>query len=305
MTLSRRRSNGSSASSWLPSHQMRASEAGSRTMNLSLRRAAGVRAGVDDHRAALGDPRLAARDRVLVEHRRRRVPDRRRRSASMPWPERSTLPADVHGRHRLLSFLVASVTNGRAHLAAARSARSYRMRRERRLAERRGRGAAALEQATSTPSSSASTATRRSPAGSTRCRSRTRRRTPWPTSRGHRRDRRSPSPTRRRAGVLGSIGVRWNERRDVGEIGYWLRADARGRGVDHARARARLAMGVRREGASRACSCAPTSRTSASRRVAEKAGFTREGVLRSAHWNARLGRRQDWVMYSLLPGDVE
>src|SRR5690349_6123350 len=31
--------------------------------------------------------------------------------------------------------------------------------------------------------------------------------------------------------VLGSIGVRWNERRDVGEIGYWSRADGRGRGV--------------------------------------------------------------------------
>jgi RimJ/RimL family protein N-acetyltransferase len=31
--------------------------------------------------------------------------------------------------------------------------------------------------------------------------------------------------------LLGSIGVRWNERRDVGEIGYWVRADARGRGV--------------------------------------------------------------------------
>ena len=31
--------------------------------------------------------------------------------------------------------------------------------------------------------------------------------------------------------LLGSIGVRWNERHDVGEIGYWTRADARGRGV--------------------------------------------------------------------------
>ena len=31
--------------------------------------------------------------------------------------------------------------------------------------------------------------------------------------------------------ILGSIGVRWNDPRDVGEIGYWVRADARGRGV--------------------------------------------------------------------------
>jgi RimJ/RimL family protein N-acetyltransferase len=41
----------------------------------------------------------------------------------------------------------------------------------------------------------------------------------------------------------------------------------------------------------------------ASCRVAEKAGFTREGVLRSAHWNPRLGRRQDWAMFSLLPSE--
>src|SRR4051794_12300408 len=31
--------------------------------------------------------------------------------------------------------------------------------------------------------------------------------------------------------VLGSIGVRFSEVGDVGEIGYWVRADARGRGV--------------------------------------------------------------------------
>ena len=31
--------------------------------------------------------------------------------------------------------------------------------------------------------------------------------------------------------MLGSIGVRFSEAGDVGEIGYWLRADARGRGL--------------------------------------------------------------------------
>jgi RimJ/RimL family protein N-acetyltransferase len=41
-----------------------------------------------------------------------------------------------------------------------------------------------------------------------------------------------------------------------------------------------------------------------SRRVAEKAGFAAEGVLREAHWNPRLGRRQSWVMYSVLPGEL-
>ena len=39
--------------------------------------------------------------------------------------------------------------------------------------------------------------------------------------------------------------------------------------------------------------------------VKSKAGYTIEGVLRSAHWNARIGRRQDWALYSLLPGELE
>jgi hypothetical protein len=27
-------------------------------------------------------------------------------------------------------------------------------------------------------------------------------------------------------------------------------------------------------------------------------------VLRSVYWNARLGRRQNWALYSLLPGEL-
>ena len=38
--------------------------------------------------------------------------------------------------------------------------------------------------------------------------------------------------------------------------------------------------------------------------MAEKVGFVTEGVLRSAYWNPRLDRRQNWVMYSLLPGEL-
>ncbi|HEX6789237.1 MAG TPA: GNAT family N-acetyltransferase [Gaiellaceae bacterium] len=103
--------------------------------------------------------------------------------------------------------------------------------------------------------------------------------------------------------ILGSIGVRFSETGDVGEIGYWLRSDARGRGV-MTRAlvlAARWALGA--GGAARVQLRADVENV-ASRRVAEKAGFQLEGVLRSAHWNARLGRRQDWAMYSLLPGDL-
>jgi RimJ/RimL family protein N-acetyltransferase len=39
----------------------------------------------------------------------------------------------------------------------------------------------------------------------------------------------------------------------------------------------------------------------ASQRVAEKAGFTREGVLRA--WVDQRGERVDLIMWSLLPGD--
>jgi RimJ/RimL family protein N-acetyltransferase len=43
----------------------------------------------------------------------------------------------------------------------------------------------------------------------------------------------------------------------------------------------------------------------ASQRVAEKTGFKREGVLRSVHFNPRQQRRVDFVMFSLLPSEVD
>ena len=103
--------------------------------------------------------------------------------------------------------------------------------------------------------------------------------------------------------ILGSIGLRWNERRDVGEIGYWARADARGRGVMTRAVVLLSRFALRQTGAARVQLRADVE-NAASRRVAEKAGFRLEGVLRAAHWNERLGRRQDWAMYSLLPGDL-
>jgi RimJ/RimL family protein N-acetyltransferase len=100
--------------------------------------------------------------------------------------------------------------------------------------------------------------------------------------------------------VLGGIGVRWTE--DVAEIGYWCRADARDRGVT-TRALVLAARTAFAEGAGRVQLRADLENLP-SRRVAEKVGFVAEGVLRGAHWNPRLGRRQSWVMYSLLPGEL-
>jgi RimJ/RimL family protein N-acetyltransferase len=101
--------------------------------------------------------------------------------------------------------------------------------------------------------------------------------------------------------VLGSIGLRWNEPHDVAEVGYWVREDARGRGAI-TRALALVSNVAFEQGAARVQLRAAVE-NAASRRVAEKAGFRLEGVLRAAHWSPRLQRRIDWAMYSLLPED--
>jgi RimJ/RimL family protein N-acetyltransferase len=102
--------------------------------------------------------------------------------------------------------------------------------------------------------------------------------------------------------ALGSIGL--NRPIDgICEIGYWIRADARGQGAT-TRALVLLSRAaLEREGVERVQLRADIENLP-SCRVAEKAGFRLEGVLRSAHWNARLDRRQDWAMYSLLPADL-
>jgi ribosomal-protein-alanine N-acetyltransferase len=102
--------------------------------------------------------------------------------------------------------------------------------------------------------------------------------------------------------VLGSIGIQRNDD-SVGEIGYWIRAEARGRGTTTS-AVVLLAHWALAEGGFARVQLRADVENVASCRVAEKAGFTREGVLRSARWNARLGRRVDWAMYALLPDDL-
>lgn len=103
-------------------------------------------------------------------------------------------------------------------------------------------------------------------------------------------------------GVGGGIGVRFLSDLDDGcaEIGYWVAAAARGRGVATAatRAAARWAFGAVPDLAR--LQLRADVENVASNRVAEKAGFTREGVLRAQRYNTRLGRRSDFVMWSLL-----
>ena len=103
--------------------------------------------------------------------------------------------------------------------------------------------------------------------------------------------------------VVGSVGVRWvDPDQGVAEVGYWLAPGARGRGIC-TRAVRLISRWAIDEGAER-LQLRADSLNAASRKVAVNAGFTEEGVLRSSRYNARLGRRVDFVMYSLLPDEL-
>ena len=104
--------------------------------------------------------------------------------------------------------------------------------------------------------------------------------------------------------AVGSIGVRWKDPGDgVAEVGYWVAADARGTGVCTRALRLVASWVLTRPGMAR-LELRAAEENLASQRVADKAGFTREGVLRSSHYNARLGRRIDWAMFSLLRDEL-
>jgi RimJ/RimL family protein N-acetyltransferase len=100
-------------------------------------------------------------------------------------------------------------------------------------------------------------------------------------------------------GTIGLLRIDWPNAR--GEVGYWLAPHGRGRGAATSAVRllARWALAA-----------LPLARielhtdpdNAASRRVAARAGFTEEGVLRS--YDTRKGRRYDSVVHSLLPGDL-
>lgn len=86
------------------------------------------------------------------------------------------------------------------------------------------------------------------------------------------------------------------------ELAYWTAPAARGRGLATAGLRHAAAFALRERGAERLwVEIEPGN--AASHRVAEQAGFTREGVLRAHCRDRRTGLRHDCVVYSLLPGD--
>jgi RimJ/RimL family protein N-acetyltransferase len=104
--------------------------------------------------------------------------------------------------------------------------------------------------------------------------------------------------------AVGSIGVRWLEPdQGVAEVGYWVAPESRGRGIC-TRALRLVSRWVFEQDGMERLQLRADEQNAPSNRVAENAGFTREGVLRSSRYNPRLGRRIDFVMHSLLRDEV-
>jgi RimJ/RimL family protein N-acetyltransferase len=107
-----------------------------------------------------------------------------------------------------------------------------------------------------------------------------------------------PHLTGRFAGVIGISRADWET--GVAETGYWLGPGGRRHGyaTEAVREVARYVFGL---GFHRLELVAAIGNV-ASQRVAERAGFTREGVLREAR--AVPGGRSDMVIFSLLKGEL-
>jgi RimJ/RimL family protein N-acetyltransferase len=100
--------------------------------------------------------------------------------------------------------------------------------------------------------------------------------------------------------LIGAIGLR-QPAPGVGDVGYWLAAPARGRGLTTRALRLLCAWGFEELALAR-IQLHTLPGNVASERVAERAGFTREGLLRS--YTEMKGKRVDITMFSLLPGEL-
>ena len=101
---------------------------------------------------------------------------------------------------------------------------------------------------------------------------------------------------------LGGVGLNFiNRVHQVGNLGYWVRTSAAGRGIATRAARLMAQFGFENVGLHRIeiLTAVPNL---ASQRVAEKVGATREAVLR--HRLLIGGASQDAVMFSLIPEDL-
>jgi RimJ/RimL family protein N-acetyltransferase len=98
---------------------------------------------------------------------------------------------------------------------------------------------------------------------------------------------------------LGTIGWRWVDKNV--QLGYWVKREARGRGIA-TRALSLLSRWALQELGAQRVQLVAEPENVASQRVAEKAGFRREATLQ-AYLEVR-GERRDAVMFRLLPTDL-
>lgn len=99
---------------------------------------------------------------------------------------------------------------------------------------------------------------------------------------------------------LGTISLRFGDRPSVG---YMTAPAARGRGLATRALTLVSRWAIAEHGVER-LELTTHPENVASQRVAEKAGFVREGVLRDYLVSGRDGRRRDSVVFSLLPRDL-
>src|SRR3954453_14488288 len=102
--------------------------------------------------------------------------------------------------------------------------------------------------------------------------------------------------------LLGSCGLArfdWQDRKV--EVGYWVAAGARRRSVGSRATWLLSAWALTVLGMERVELLA-NPLNEASQRLAERAGFTREGLLRA--YRRRTGEREDLIMFSLLASDL-
>jgi RimJ/RimL family protein N-acetyltransferase len=101
--------------------------------------------------------------------------------------------------------------------------------------------------------------------------------------------------------LLGSVSlfsIDW--KRSVGLVAYWLAPEARGRGLATHAVRSLTLWAFETLGLAR-LELRVDVRNQPSQRVAERAGFQREGLVRSS--DEIHGERNDEYLYSLLPAD--
>ncbi len=105
------------------------------------------------------------------------------------------------------------------------------------------------------------------------------------------------------AELLGSMGLmRLADGTGTCSVGYWVAAGARGRGI--ATRALRLVVAAALRGGARRIELKAMTDNVGSRRVAERVGFTLEGVLRSVLEHGCSSERIDLALYSMLPTDA-